>query len=73
MWRWLLALVALAALAAGIGLGALNPQTVSIDLAFASFAAPLGGALVASLVTGIAVGVVVGAAGMLVMRRRRRT
>lgn len=49
-------LVALACLAAGIVVGALNPQLVTIDFGFARASGTLGVALIVSLLLGVVVG-----------------
>ena len=49
-------LVALACLAAGVVVGALNPQPVSIDLGFTAISASLGVSVIVALLVGVLVG-----------------
>jgi len=49
-------LIALACIAAGATIGALNPQTLSIDIGFAIVHATLGVAILAALLIGAIIG-----------------
>jgi uncharacterized integral membrane protein len=71
--RLLRLLVAFFFLAAGLAVGALNPQPIAIDLGFAVLHSTLGIALLASLLAGvIAGGLVLTASVVLPMRKRLR-
>ena len=66
-------LVAIAFLVAGIAVGALNPQPVSIDLGFTALRASLGVSLILALLAGVvAGGLVVVAAVVLPLRQGLR-
>lgn len=66
-------LIALACLAAGIVVGALNPQPVTIDFGFTDGSATLGVAILLSLLVGVlAGGVAVLASVVLPLRQRLR-
>jgi hypothetical protein len=66
-------LLAIAFLVAGIAVGALNPQPVSIDLGFTVLRASLGVSLILALLAGvIAGGLVVVASVVLPMRQGMR-
>jgi uncharacterized integral membrane protein len=66
-------LIALACLAAGIIVGALNPQPVTIDFGFTHGSATLGVAILLSLLAGVlAGGFAVMASVVLPLRRRLR-
>ena len=49
-------LVALACIAAGATVGALNPQPLSVDLGFSSFPTTLGVTILVALLTGAIIG-----------------
>ena len=71
--RLLRLLVAFFFLAAGLAVGALNPQPVAIDLGFATLHATLGIALLVALLLGvIAGGLVLAASVVLPLRKRLR-
>lgn len=71
--RLLRLLVALFFLAAGLAVGALNPQPVAIDLGFAILHATLGIALLVALLLGvIAGGLVLAVSVVLPLRKRLR-
>ena len=61
-------LLAIAFLVAGIVVGALNPQPVSIDLGFTVLRASLGVSLILALLAGVVAGGVVLAASSLLRR-----
>lgn len=66
-------LIALACLAAGIVVGALNPQIVAIDFGFARAAGTLGVALILALLLGVVLGgLAVTASVVLPLRQRLR-
>lgn len=66
-------LFAIAFLAAGIAVGALNPQPVSIDLGFVVLRASLGVALILALLAGVvAGGLVIVASVVLPLRHAMR-
>lgn len=69
--RLLRLLVALSCLAAGIAVGALNPQTITLDLGVAVLRTTLGVAILVSLLMGVAVaGLVLTASVVLPLRQR---
>ncbi|MDT8437794.1 MAG: lipopolysaccharide assembly protein LapA domain-containing protein [Wenzhouxiangellaceae bacterium] len=68
MRRWLLALAILTGTAGGIVLGALNPQTVQLELLVWQWSASLGAVFAAALGLGLLVGVLI---GLLLGRHRR--
>lgn len=70
MGRWLLALALVFGVAAGIVLGALNPDAVTLNLAFAEWRAPLGAVVAVALGLGLVTGLLAGIALMLLRRRR---
>lgn len=70
--RLLRLLIALACLAAGITIGALNGQPVRLDLGFAIVPTTLGVAVIVSLLIGVVVGGLALAASVLWPRRLRR-
>ena len=66
-------LVAIACLAIGIAIGALNTQRVQLDLGFAYVPTSLGIAVLASLLLGVIIGgVVLTASVVLPLRQRLR-
>jgi hypothetical protein len=66
-------LLAIAFLVAGIAVGALNPQPVSIDLGFSVLRASLGVALILALLAGVvAGGLVLMASVVLPLRQKLR-
>ena len=69
--RLLRLLVALFFLAAGLAVGALNPQPVDIDLGFAILHTTLGIALLATLLFGVIAGGLVLAASVVLPLRKR--
>jgi len=64
-------LLAIAFLVAGIAVGALNPQTVSIDLGFTVLRASLGVTLILALLAGVVAGGLVLAASVVLPLRQR--
>ena len=75
MWRWLIGLALIVGVLAGIFLGALNPEAVTLELAFMQWKASLGAVVAVSFSAGLAVGFLV-AALVLTLRRpahRRRS
>ncbi len=77
MFRILLVVLALAAAMAGLLVGTLNPDPLSIDILFAEFRLPAGVALLASFSVGLLCGLVLtwllfGLPGSLRRRRRRK-
>jgi len=76
MFRWLLLFFFLAAVVAGLVVGVLNPQTVSLDLLAFNLGAPLGALVLAALVAGILLGLVLAAVLFVLpsrLSRRGRT
>lgn len=71
MWRWLLGLALVAGIAIGIVLGALNPDTVTLDLALVEWSASIGAIVALSVCAGIVIGFVF-AAVLLAFRRPAR-
>lgn len=66
-------LIALACLAAGVVVGALNPQPVTIDFGFTHASTTLGVALILALLLGVIVGgLAMTASVVLPMRQRLR-
>lgn len=66
-------LVALSCLAVGIAVGALNPQTISLDLGVAVLRTTLGVAILVSLLIGVVMaGLVLTASVVLPLRQRLR-
>lgn len=71
--RLIRVLIGMLCLAAGVAVGALNPQPVDLDLGMAVFRPTLGLLLLATLMLGaIAGGLATMASIVLPMRRRRR-
>ena len=64
-------LVALACLAIGVAIGALNTQRVQLDLGFAVLPTSLGIAVLASLLLGVLVGGLVLTASVILPLRQR--
>ena len=64
-------LIALACLAAGIVVGALNPQPVTIDFGFTRGTSTLGVAILVSLLAGVLAGGVAVLAGVVLPMRQR--
>ncbi|MEO6366305.1 MAG: LapA family protein [Luteimonas sp.] len=58
-------------LAAGIAVGALNPQTISLDLGVAVLRTTLGVAILVSLLIGVVVGGLVMTASVILPLRQR--
>lgn len=69
--RLLRLLVALSCVAAGIVVGALNPQSIVLDLGVMSLRATLGVALLVSLLIGVVVGGLVMTASVVLPLRQR--
>lgn len=69
MWRWLLGLAIVAGAVAGVLLGALNPEPVTLDLAIVEWTASLGAIIALAVGTGLVLGFLF--ALMLNMFRRR--
>jgi len=66
-------LIAIACLVAGIAVGALNPQPVSLDLGFTTLRASLGVAVLVALLAGVIVGgLILTVSTVLPMRQRLR-
>ncbi len=66
-------LVAIACIAAGAAVGALNPQPLSVDLGFMTWHATLGVAILVALLTGaIAGGVMLAFSVVLPLRQKLR-
>ena len=71
--RLLRVLVGFFFIAAGLAIGALNPQPVAIDLGFATLQATLGVAILVALLAGvIAGGLVLAVSVVLPLRKRLR-
>ena len=71
--RLLRVLVGFFFIAAGLAIGALNPQPVAIDLGFATLHATLGVAIIVALLAGvIAGGLVLAVSVVLPLRKRLR-
>ena len=71
--RLLRVLVGFFFIAAGLAIGALNPQPVAIDLGFATLHATLGVAILVSLLAGVfAGGLVLAVSVVLPLRKRLR-
>ncbi len=64
-------LVALSCLSVGIAVGALNPQTITLDLGVAVLRTTLGVAIIVSLLIGVVVGGMVLTASVVVPLRQR--
>jgi len=71
MMRLIRFLVALLCVAAGVVIGALNPQPVSIDLGFTSLPSTLGVCLLVALLLGALVGGLVLAVSVLLPMRQK--
>ncbi|MDQ3057638.1 MAG: LapA family protein [Pseudomonadota bacterium] len=69
--RLLRLLVALSCLATGIAVGALNPQTITIDLGIAVLRTTLGVAILVSLLAGVVIGGLVMTASVVLPLRQR--
>ena len=69
--RMIRLLIALAFLAIGIAVGALNAQPVAIDLGVVTLHGSLGVCLLLTLLAGLLIGGVVVSAGMVLPMRRR--
>lgn len=69
--RLIKSLVAIAFLAAGLLVGALNPQPVRLDLGFAILRMSLGVGLLSAVLLGVVAGGLVATAGVLLPMRRR--
>lgn len=72
MYRWLLLIVVLVAIAAGLVVGILNPDTISVDLLFAKFALPLGALVLGAMVIGVLLGLVLALILFVVPGRLKR-
>jgi uncharacterized membrane protein YciS (DUF1049 family) len=73
MLRWLLVIVLLAGVAAGVVVGALNPDLVDVDLAVLAWTASLGTVLVVAFSSGFLLGIAVfGFLALLRAPRRRK-
>ena len=71
--RLLRVLVGFFFIAAGLAIGALNPQPVAVDLGFATLHATLGVAIIVALLAGvIAGGLVLAVSVVLPLRKRLR-
>jgi uncharacterized integral membrane protein len=72
MLRWSLGVVLILGIGSGILVGALNPESVALDLGLMRWSAPLGMIVVAAFAAGlVSAGVVAGLAGLIGGRRRR--
>ncbi len=69
--RLLRLLIAMSCLAAGIAVGALNPQTITLDLGVAVLRTTLGVAILVSLLVGVVVGGLVMTASVILPLRQR--
>ncbi len=69
--RLLRVLVAMSCLAVGIAVGALNPQTITLDLGVAVLRTTLGVAILVSLLIGVVVGGLVMTASVVLPLRQR--
>lgn len=58
MWRWVLILVVLLGLVAGLAAGILNPQPLTLDLFFVRVGAPFGVLIIAAFAVGALVGAI---------------
>lgn len=70
MWRWLVGLALVLGASAGLVLGALNPQTITLELAFVQWTASLGAVVALSAGAGLVAGFLF-AAVMLSFRRAK--
>ena len=70
MWRWLLGIVLVVSVAAGIVIGALNPEPVALDLALFQWTAPAGIVIVVACAAGFALGAIVAVLALLLRRPR---
>ena len=61
MYRWLLLFFFLAAVVAGLVIGVLNPQSVTLDLVTVSLDFPLGALVLTALSFGILLGLILAA------------
>jgi lipopolysaccharide assembly protein A len=78
MFRWLLLAFFLVAVVAGLVIGVLNPQAVTLDLALFSLNLPLGALMLSALVLGVLFGLLLTVVlfvlpGRLAGRRRSKT
>ncbi|MCI4566427.1 LapA family protein [Lysobacter sp. CFH 32150] len=64
-------LIALACLAAGVAVGAMNPQVVALDLGFVAVSTTLGVAVIVALLFGVLVGGLVLAASVVLPLQQR--
>lgn len=64
-------LIALACLVAGVAVGAMNPQTVALDLGFVAVPTTLGVAVIMALLLGVLVGGLVLVASVVLPLRQR--
>jgi uncharacterized integral membrane protein len=69
MWRWLIGLALILGALAGLLLGALNPEPVTLKLAFVQWDASLGAVVALSSCVGLVLGFLV-ATILLGLRRR---
>jgi len=69
MWRWLIGLALIVGALAGIVLGALNPDAVTLELAFMQWTASLGAVVALSGGAGLVIGFL---AGTMMPGLRRR-
>lgn len=56
MWRWALGLILLAASAAGLTLGVLNPEPATLDLGFVAIHLSLGALIALAVALGLVLG-----------------
>lgn len=69
MWRWVLILVVVLGLVAGLAAGVLNPQPLTLDLFFVRVGAPFG----VLIIVAFALGALVGAMFALIFGIARRS
>lgn len=72
MFRWLLLGAVLLAVVSGLALGVLNPEPVTLNLAFAEFQLSLGAALAAAVACGVFAGLILAAVLFVVPGRLGR-
>ena len=73
MWRWLLALAVISGAVIGVFLGALNPDRVTVELAFIRWTASLGSVVALSACAGLVAGFTLAMVFMMARRRARPT
>lgn len=73
MFRWFLLVLVLVAVAAGLLVGVLNPDSVELDFLIFEFSAPLGATVLAALVAGVLVGLLLALVMFIVPGRLGRS